>query len=91
MTGVGEILFLIAIFAMIAPPVERTLTNRRATQSAIFEETLRTAFPMMPPSPPLDALAHEAELAIERDDLMRGIAESAETYDRADDGERPET
>lgn len=91
MTGVGEILFLVAVLAMFAAPVERTLTHRRVTQAAIFEETLRTAFPMIPPSPPLDALAHEAELALERDDLMRGIAESAATYDHADDDGRADT
>ncbi|MDY7525366.1 hypothetical protein [Sphingomonas sp. 10B4] len=86
MTGLGELFFVIAIFAMIAPPVERALTHHRSARVGIFESTFAQAFPVVPPSPSLDALTQQAEDALEQDDLSRGIIATAATYDHADDG-----
>lgn len=90
MTGVGELCFLIAFVAMIAPPIERALTHHRSAQSSVFAETLARAFPFTPPSPSLDALARRAEAALEQSDMARGIISTAATYDHADDSEQPD-
>ncbi|GHH09421.1 hypothetical protein GCM10008023_06080 [Sphingomonas glacialis] len=86
MTGLGELCFVIAIFAMIAPPVERALIHHRSAKVGIFQNTFAEAFPVVPPSPSLDALTRQAEDALDQDNLSRGIIATAATYDHANDG-----
>lgn len=85
MTGVGEILVLVGMMAMMVSPIERTLSHRRHIQTEMFEGALKRAFPFPAPSPSIDDLVHAAERALEQEALSRGIAATAATYDRADD------
>ena len=87
MMGVGEVLMLVGMLALLVTPIDRALTHHRVSQTTVFEDALKRAFPFTPPSPALDALARRAEEALEQDDLLRGVVAIAVTYDYADDGQ----
>jgi len=79
----GIILFLIAAFiAVAALPAERALA-RRAQHHEISARPVVAAFRIPPPAPSLDALAAQAEAALDADDLTRGVRDVSQVYRRA--------
>lgn len=83
----GVILCLVGFLLALANPVERTIAHRRHAQVGAFEDTLRGAFPLHPPTPAFDDLVSRAETALEQDALSRGIRATAATYDQASEGD----
>lgn len=79
----GLIMMLVALALTCATPAVRQLDARRHLRPPIAQP-LEQAFGALPqPAPALDRLVAEAEAAIERDDLTRGIRGLRDLYDRA--------
>lgn len=71
-----------ALLAVLVP-AQRAIAWWRWQRTAAIGALLRSAVPIAAPNPALDQLASQADQALERDDLIRGVAGVAQIYERA--------
>lgn len=79
----GLICMTVGGILAIVGPVRRQLAYWRWMRIAAIGATLRVAVPIAAPDPSLDRLAAAAEAALDRDELLRGVAGIADIYRRA--------
>lgn len=78
----GLLLIMLGAIALVVIPLQDAIAYRRWARTATIGQTLRAAVPMAEPTPALDRLVIEADVAIARDELLSGVAGVAEIYRR---------
>lgn len=79
----GLVLWVIALAIIFATPAARQIDARRQVRAPIAQQLEQAFCVLPPPAPSLDELAAQAQAALDRDQLTRGLRGIRDTYDRA--------
>ena len=80
---IALVLILVGAVLLAVAPLGRELAWRRWRRTAPTGVILREAVPIANAEPALDDLVVRADVALARDELLRGVAGVTEIYDRA--------
>ena len=79
----GLFIWLLALAIIFATPAARQIDARRQVRPPIAQQLEQAFRALPPPAPSLDELAAQAQAALDRDQLTRGVCGIRDTYDRA--------
>lgn len=79
----GIVMMVVGTVLSFIPPACRASAGRPLFGAAAAGVVLRIAYPVPAHAPPMSRLLAEADEAMERDAMLRGLRAVTEAYDRA--------